>query len=80
MVQTLYHVNTPIPTPPQAKQLSTPLAAYVSPHNCLYADLIAISYSALNTSDSYSKPSFGHRPLASFSQLAITILATITVN
>ena len=45
---TTVHINTPIPTP---------LAAYESPHNCLYTDLIAISCSALNTSDSYSEPS-----------------------
>ena len=59
---------------PQAEKLSMHFTSHESPHNYLYAELFAISYTALNGSDSYSAPSSPHL----FSQLAIMIPATIT--
>ena len=67
-------VDTPFPMPPQAEQLSTHFISHESPRNYLYGDLFTISYTALDASDSYSAPSSP----TSFSQLAITIPATIT--
>ena len=46
-----------LPMPPQAEQLNM---HFISPHKYLYTDLFAISYTALDVSDSYSRPSSTH--------------------